>query len=104
MRVDHSNGRRLAGLTGLCTAVALGTAAHVAAYPATPEGEQLYAVTGATEPWIAPEPVPAAVVTSAGIDWSGVIALAAGAGLAALVVIAAAFVLTDHRRRSAGAY
>lgn len=42
MLMAHRNGRRLAVLTGLFVALALGAATHVAAYPITPDGEPLY--------------------------------------------------------------
>ena len=42
MPIAHQTGRRLAVLTGLCVALALGAATHVAAYPVTPDGEPLY--------------------------------------------------------------
>ena len=126
MLMTHRNGRRLAVLTGLCVALALGAATHVAAYPITPDGEPLYLDRGApqsstTTPmpnelgdlkreWLAMksskpiDPLPATIVTSSGTDWGGVFFVVAGASLAALALIAAAFVLNGHRRRSAGAH
>ena len=50
------------------------------------------------------DPLPAAIVTSSGTHWNGVFFVVAGASLAALALIAAAFVLNGHRRRSAGAH
>ena len=126
MLMTHRNGRQLAVLTGLCLGLALFTAASVAAYPITPDGEPLYLDRGAPQssivtptpselgdakrerpamqPSRAIDPLPATIVTSSGIDWSGVFFVVAGAGLAALALIAAAFVLNGHRRRSAGAH
>jgi hypothetical protein len=126
MLIAHQTGRRLAVLTGLCVALALGSAMHVAAYPVTPDGEPLYLDQGAppsstTTPTPskfgdlkrdsvalkssrAIDPLPATIVKSSGTDWSGVFFVVAGASLAALALIAAAFVLNGHRRRSAGAH
>jgi hypothetical protein len=118
----HQIWRRLAVLTGLCLATALVSAATVAAYPVTPEGEPLYLQNGtppssvatvsgsvpraaeATQQSPTPEPVSATVFASSGTEWGSVIAIAAGAGLVVLAAIAAAFVVTNHRRRSAGAH
>ena len=124
MPIAHQTGRRLAVLTGLCVALALGAATHVAAYPVTPDGEPLYLDPRAPQSstvtpiefgdlkrdWVAIkssrtiDPLPATIVKSSGTDWSGVFFVVAGASLAALALIAAAFVLSGHRRRSAGAY
>jgi hypothetical protein len=116
----HWIGRRLAVLIGLCLALALGSAAQVAAYPVTPEGEPLYLETGTPTSSMAPEgilaqdggapqsstatdAVPVTDITSSGTDWSPAISIVVVAGLAALALLAAAFVLNGHRRRSAGA-
>jgi hypothetical protein len=123
MLITHRNGRRLAVLTGLCVTLALGAATHVAAYPITPDGEPLYLDHGAPQSstvtpiefgdlkrdWVRKrsttiDPLPATIVRSNGTDWSGVILVVAGASLAALALIAAAFVMNGHRRRSAGAH
>jgi hypothetical protein len=123
MLMTYGNGRRLAALTGLCVALALGAATHVAAYPITPDGEPLYLERGtpqsstvtprelrdpqrerlASQPSKPIDGLPATIVTSSGTDWSGVFVVA-GATLAALALIAAAFVLSGHRRGSAGAH
>ena len=47
MPIAHQTGPRLAVLTGVCMALALGGATHVAAYPVTPDGEPLYLDRGA---------------------------------------------------------
>ena len=126
MLMAHRNGRRLAVLTGLFVALALGAATHVAAYPITPDGEPLYHDRGtpqsstvgpmpnesavlrrgspATRSSKPIDPLPATIVTSGGTDWSGVYLVVAGATVAALALVAAAFVLNGHRRRSAGAH
>ena len=49
MLITHRTGRRLAVLTGLCLVLALFTAASVAAYPITPDGEPLYLDRGAPQ-------------------------------------------------------
>ena len=118
----HQIGRRLAVLTGLCLTLALCSAAQVAAYPVTPDGEPLYlengappsAVTpaagssigngGATRSSTATDAVPVTDITSNGTDWSTAISIVVVASLAVLALIAAAFVLNGHRRRSAGAH
>lgn len=126
MLMTHRNGRRLAVLTGLCLGLALGAATHVAAYPITPDGEPLYLDRGAPQSSIATptpselgdakrarpamqpsreiDPLPATIVTSSGTDWGGVFLVVAGASIAALALIVAAFVLNSHRRHSAGAH
>ena len=123
MLMTHRNGRRLAALAGLCVALTLGAATHVAAYPITPDGEPLYLDRGTPQSsTVTPgkfrdvqrerlaiqrskpiDPLPATIVTSSGTDWSRVFVVA-GASLAALALIAAAFVLSGHRRGSAGAH
>ena len=126
MLITHRTGRRLAVLTGLCLVLALFTTASVAAYPITPDGEPLYLDRGAPQSSIVTptpsefgdlkrerqalppskpiDPLPAAIVTSSGTHWNGVFFVVAGASLAALALIAAAFVLNGHRRGSAGAH
>jgi hypothetical protein len=119
MPIAHQTGPRLAVLTGLCVALALGAATHVAAYPVTPDGEPLYLDRGAPQSSTgtpkpsgfgdlkrdrAVDPLPATIATSSGTDWSRVVSVVAGAGFAALALIAAAFVLNGHRRRSARAH
>lgn len=125
MLMAHRNGRRLAVLTGLFVALALGAATHVAAYPITPDGEPLFDRGTPQSSTVGPmpnesavlrrgspatrsskpiDPLPATIVTSGGTDWSGVYLVVAGATVAALALVAAAFVLNGHRRRSAGAH
>ena len=126
MLIAHQTGRRLAVLTGLGAALALGAATHVAAYPVTPDGQPLYFDQGALQSspatpmpnelgdlkrdWLAMkssravDPLPATIVRSGGTDWSRVVSVVAGASLAGLALIAAALVLNGHRRRSAGAH
>jgi hypothetical protein len=116
----HQIRRRLAVLIGLCLALALGSAAQVAAYPATPDGEPLYLETGtptssmapegilpqeggATQSSIATDAAPVTDITSSGTDWSTAISIVVDASLAGLALLAAAFVLNGHRRHSAGA-
>ena len=125
MQSTRRTGSRRAVLAGLFLALGLVSASPVAAYPTTPEGEPLYLDRGAPQssivtptpseladlkresPAMEPskpiDPLPATIVTSSGIDWSGVFFVVAGASLAALALIAAAFVLNGHRR-SAGAH
>jgi hypothetical protein len=114
----HQAGQRLAVLAALCLTLALMTAANVAAYPITPDGDPLYLGTAPTQQSLAPDPVlepvdagavtpqstvselsPIETVSSSAADWSSVISVIAGASLAALAVIAAAFVLTGRRNR-----
>lgn len=124
MLITHRNGRRLVVLTGLCLGLALFTAASVAAYPITPDGEPLYLDREAPRSSIVTptrsafgdvkrerlatkrskpiDPLPATIVRTSGTDWSGVFFGVAGASAAALSLIAAAFVLNGHRRRSGG--
>ena len=90
MPIAHQTGRRLAVLTGLCVALALGAATHVAAYPVTPDGEPLYLDPRAPQSstvtpiefgdlkrdWVAIkssrtiDPLPATIVKSSGTDWT----------------------------------
>ena len=99
---------RTPALTGLSVALALVTAANVAAYPPTPEGDPLPAGTPVgeplqlVEPGAAPgtpvnDPLAPSEVSSSGVDWSGLILLSGVAGLAVLAVIAAAVFLTAQR-------
>jgi hypothetical protein len=126
MLIAHQTGRRLAVLTGLCVALTLGAATHVAAYPLTPDGEPLYLDRGAPQSstatpmpnefadlkrdWLAMkssravDPQRTTVVTSSGTDSSRMVSVVAGASLAGLALIAVALVLNGHRRRSARAY
>lgn len=126
MLIANRTGRRLTVLTGLCVALALGSAMQVAAYPVTPDGEPLYLDQGApqsstatpiqnevvdlkrdwpaTKSSRAVDPLPATIVRSSGTDWGRVVSVVAGASLAGLALIAAAFVLNGHRRRSARAH
>lgn len=107
MTTTRRGQRRLAALTGLCVTVALVSASNVAAYPVTPEGEPLYAEsvpTSAPATEVPGNVVPITATASNGTDWSAVIAVAAGASVAALAVLAAALILTGLRRRSAGAH
>ena len=110
---------RLAVLTGLCLALTLVTAATVAAYPMMPDGEPVHLYQGrssplaaapaspgraaqATQPSPRREQASPTIVASSGIRSGSVVAVAAGAGMAALALIAGSFALTNHRRRSAG--
>lgn len=121
MHSTHQSGRRLAALAGLFLAM-LVTAAPVAAYPITPDGEPLHIESAAptssmppegiaspngvgatTQPSPATDPLPATHFASTGTDWSGAISIAAVSVVAALALIAVAFTLTGRRRRSAGA-
>jgi hypothetical protein len=115
---DRSAGR-LAVVTGLSLALTLVPAATVAAYPATPDDAPFYSEpapvqsAASTDPLPAPNvgvaastasaPMPIAEVASSGSDRDGAIVVAAGASLAALAGIAAAFALSGHRRASAKA-
>ena len=119
MLITDRTARRLAVVTGLSLALALVPAATVAAYPAMPDDEPHYLETALpqsaplTDPLLAPDvsatastarnPVPIAEVAPSGTDRDGAIFLAAGASLAALAGIAAAFALSGHRRASAKA-
>ena len=108
MHSTHQSGRRLAALAGLFLAL-LVTAAPVAAYPITPDGEPLHlespAPTSSMPPeGISPDPLSATDFASNSTDWSGAISIAAVSALAALAFIAVAFALTGRRRRSAGAH
>jgi hypothetical protein len=120
----HQSGRRRrVALAGVCLGLALVTAAPVAAYPITPDGEPLHlespaptssmppegiaspnGVGATTQPSTANDPLPATDFASNGTDWSGAISIAAVSALAALALIAVAFALTGRRRRSAGAH
>ncbi len=117
MRI-HKTARRVAVLTGLCLALALVPAATVGAYPvmpdgepvhlegaqptsATPVGEPLPRSTGATQSSPMDEPAASTVFASSGTDWSGAVAVASAAGLAALAFLAAGLFLANYRRRSA---
>jgi len=123
MRITHHPGHRLAGLVALCSMLAVLTATNAAAYPVGPDGENLYVEAQATQSSLAPDPVlksvdsgaavstpsdtaslPAVEVSSTGTDWGAVLSVLAGAGIAALAVIAAALVLSGIRRRSAAAH
>ena len=126
MLMTRRNGRQLAVLSGLCLGLALFTAPSAAAYPITPDGDPLYLDRGAPQSSIVTprpseladlkrksparqpskpiDPLPATIVTSSGIDWSGMFFVVAGASLAALALIAAVFVLSGHRHRSPGAH
>ena len=124
MLSTHQSGRRRrAAFAGLCVALALITAAPVAAYPITPDGEPLHlesatptssmppegispphVVGAATQSSTATDPLPATDFASNGTDWSGAISVAALSALAALALIAVVFALTGRRRRSAGAH
>ena len=114
----HRTASRVAALTGLCLALALATAATVAAYPVMPEGEPVHLEgaqptsptpvgaslprsAGATRSSRTDEPASPTVFASSGADWSGAVAVASAAGLAALACLAAGLVLANYRRRSA---
>ena len=122
MPIIHQAPRRLAWLTALGSMLALVAAANVAAYPITPDGEPLNLDTGparssSVAPPVQPAPlgsgaalrsktnaVPIAEIASKDTDRSSAIAVLAVASLAALALIAAAFVLTGRRRKSARAH
>lgn len=105
----HSGRRRRVAFAGLCVGLALVTAAPVAAYPITPDGEPLHlesaTPTSSMPPeGISPDPLSATDFASNSTDWSGAISIAAVSALSALAFIAVAFALTSRRRRSAGAH
>jgi hypothetical protein len=119
MLITDRSAARLAVVTGLSLAHTLVPAATVAAYPATPDDAALSSETvpvqsaASTDPLPAPNvgvavsttsaPMPTAEVAPSGPDRDGAIFVAAGASLAALAGIAAAFALSGHRRASAKA-
>lgn len=118
MPITHQTRRRFAALAGLCSALALAGATNVAAYPVTPEGENLYADAGATQlapaaaagpaamqrPSTPTEPLPDTTFASSGTDWRAVVSVVVAGGLVALAAFAVASVLNGHRRRSARAH
>ena len=90
---------------GLCVGLALVTAAPVAAYPITPDGEPLHlesaTPTSSMPPdGISPDPLSATDFASNSTDWSGAISIAA-VSARQQAFIAVAFALTSRRRRSA---
>ena len=127
MLMAHRNGRRLAVLTGLfcgsgtrcrqrtpprtrsrptaspCTSTG-GRRSHRPWARCPTESAVLRRGSPATRSSKPIDPLPATIVTSGGTDWSGVYLVVAGATVAALALVAAAFVLNGHRRRSAGAH
>ena len=120
MLTSNHLGRRLAALTTICASLALGTAATVAAYPITPEGEPLHLNTGAAtspQPAVVPgasdntiragetAPIPAnavplADISNDGTDWIET-ARTVIASLAVLALAVAALTMTGHLRGSA---
>lgn len=110
--------RRLVVLTTICASLTLASAATVAAYPITPEGEPLHLEAGVTPTLPAADPATSDVmrsgaatsppvnaiavreISSNDTDWVAT-GLTAMASIALLALAAAAFTLTGRRRGSA---